>query len=283
MLRIDNQGVTIPTGHIYGFLKMICYLRRKFDNPAIIIAIDGYDKQRKVENPEYKANREAKEVNIHAYTDDIIKMCALMPGIYTSYNGSYEADDTIYNISRTLDSLFKKNSIDRIIYIYTQDKDIMQCINDKIVMIKKFGEGKNWLTKAEIVTEDLVREQFNGVRPDRIAMFRSISGGDSSDNIRAYLRFPKKMAALIAEECSIGLDFIYPPAGFCERNPPIHKYLDIINSDYAKFKSNYSIMKMKEYDFTLKIPEPQNASELIEFYQLNQYKKELSVLAGITL
>lgn len=284
MLSINDNGMTIPTGHIYGFLKMICYLRRKFENPAIIIAIDGYDKERKEENSDYKANRETKEVKVHASTGDIIKMCALMKGVYISYNGSYEADDTIYNISRTMDKLFKKNNIDRNIYIYAQDKDIMQCINDKIVMIRKFGEGNKWMDKADIATIDTVKETFNGVSPDKIAMFRSIAGGDSADNIKGYMRFSKKMAAIIAEECIITDNAIIPPNNeFIDRNPNIFKYLDIINSDFDKFRSNYAIMKMKEYDFTIRIPTPGNAAELIEYYQLNSYKKELAVLAGVIL
>jgi 5'-3' exonuclease len=183
-----------------------------------------------------------------------------------------------------MDYLLKKNSIDRTIYIYAQDKDIMQCINDKIVMIKKFGEGKNWMSKADIATEDSVREQFNGVSPDRIAMFRSIAGGDSSDNIKGYLRFPKKHAAIISEECDISNICLIPKEpDFFEKNPDTVKYLNIINSDFQKFKSNYSIMKMKEYDFTLRIPNKGNAIELLDFYQLNQYKKELGVLAGIEI
>jgi 5'-3' exonuclease len=284
MLSINNGGVNIPTGHIYGFLKMVVYLKRKFGNPAIIIAVDGYDKERKAENANYKANREAKEFNVHAYTQDIIKMCALMSGVYVSYNGDYEADDTIYNISKCLDSLFMKNGIDRTIYIYSSDKDLHQCLSDKVVVVKKFGEGAKWLEKAELVTTEISKEIFNGVHPENQAMFRSIAGGDSSDNISGYYRFPKKMASIIAEECQITENSIVPKdEGFYDRNPKVGDYLSIINSDFEKFKSNYRIMKMKEFDFTLRVPAPENGAELVKFYQMNSYKKELQILTGVDI
>jgi len=282
LLSINNEGVNIPTGHIYGFLKMICYLRRKFENPAIIIAVDGYDKERKLENSGYKANRPAREFSVHAYIDDIVKMCAMMPGVYVSYNEDYEADDTIYNVSRTIDLLFKKNNIDRNVYIYATDKDLFQCISGGVYVVKKWGEGKNWLTGAEIVDESGAREAFNGVRPDRIAMFRSIAGGDTSDNIKGYFRFPKKQAAIIAEECVIVENSIVPPdEGFYNKYPKIEDYLSIINNDFDKFRSNYKILKLKEFDFTLRVPETGNAVELIKFYQMNSYRKELEILVGI--
>jgi 5'-3' exonuclease len=284
MLSINHMGKEIPTGHIYGFLKMLVYLKRKFVNPAIIIAIDGYDRERELENSDYKSNRPEKDVSVHKNTDDIIKLSAMLSGVFVSYNSKYEADDTIYNISRTLDTLQKKNNIDKNIYIYAMDKDLMQCVNDKILMIRKFGTGKDWMKKADIVNETIVRETFSGVRPDRIAMFRSIAGGDTSDNIKGYPRFPSKIASIIAEECIVTDTCIVPPDNdFLERNPKIQKHLDIINNDFSKFKSNYAIMKMKEYDFTIRIPDRDNAVYLIDYYKLNSYKKELALIEGIIL
>jgi len=274
---VDEGGKEIPTGHIYGFLKMLCFIKSKFDNPAIIIAVDGYDRERKMENSQYKSNRVKKEVNVHDSVSDILKMSSLLSGVYVSYNGDYEADDTIYNVSRTLDTLFKKNKIDRNIYIYSQDKDLMQCINDKIFMIRKFGSGKDWFKKADIVDEAIVREQFKGVGPEKLAMFRSIAGGDSADNIKGYYRFPKDKASIIVEECIIGDNSIIVPnlESLNEKYPKINDYISIINNDFEKFRSNYNIMKMKEYDFTLKIPNKGNAIELVNYYKLSSYKREL--------
>jgi 5'-3' exonuclease len=282
-LSINNQGVNIPTGHIYGFLKMVVYLKRKFGNPAIVICVDGYDKERKLENSGYKANRAEKEFSIHGYTNDVIKMASLISGVYVSYNNEYEADDTIYNVSRTLDTLFKKNGIDRTVYVYSSDKDLYQCVNDKIVVVKKFGSGSKWLSDAELVNVDGVREVFDGVSPDDLAKFRAICG-DSSDNIKGYFRFPKAKASILAQECSITDDGLVPvDPNFVERYPKIDVHLNIINSDFEKFKSNYRIMKLKEYDFTLRVPETANGKELVKFYQMNSFRKELEILEGIGL
>jgi hypothetical protein len=280
-LSINKDGVNIPTGHIYGFTKLITTLKKRFANTAIIIAVDGYDQDRKNLDGNYKAGRETKEFNIHAYTTQILEMCSLIPDVYVTYNSKYEADDSIYIVSRSLDTLFKKNWIEKDIYIYSSDKDLYQAVNDKIKVVKKFGTGKYWLSKAEIVNIEVVKEEFNGVSPDNLAVFRSIVG-DTSDNLKGYFRFPKKVAGIIAENCSVeeyGL-FIGDDSVLATDN--VRKYLDIINTDYGVFKKNLAIMKLKEFNFELSVYDTSNAFKYIEYYQLNAYKNDLEGF-GITL
>lgn len=281
MLSVTKDNVKIPTGHLYGFTKMLTYLKKNFNNPAIIMVLDGYDMARKQENSQYKEGRGEKVVDIKDTIVDLVKMSALLPNVYVSYDKDYEADDGIYCISKTLDFWFKRNNIQRDIYIYAQDKDLYQCVDTNIKVIKKWGRGKDFLTQAEVVDVEAVKEAFNGVTPSNLAKFRSITG-DSSDNLRGYYRFPKKQASIIANECVRTGDMLSPiHDDFYEVHPKVGDYLHKINSDFNTFKSNYNIMKLKVFDFSIRVPDRDRAEELLKYYELNQYTKELKAFGCI--
>jgi 5'-3' exonuclease len=276
-LSINNNGVNIPTGHIYGFLRLIAYLKRHFSRPAIIICVDGHDDVRKEVNSAYKGNRSEKEFSVHGSTDDILEMCGLMDNVYYVYDSRYEADDGIYTVATSLEFLFTKNKIDTNIYIYGSDRDLYQAVSDKVKVIKKFGKGRDVLKDVDIVGIEQVKEEFSGVTPDKLAVYRSIVG-DSSDNLKGYERFPRKLAAYIATNGKVSEDGIgVNPVNFTDAEK---RHYNSINLDFKKFKDNYAIMKAKEFLFELRKCGTGRGKELAEFYQMNQYTREVELLGS---
>ena len=275
-LSINNNGVIIPTGHIYGFLNMICRLRRLLDKPAIILAVDGRDQERKKINYEYKLDRSSgREYNVHGTTNDILSMLGLLEGVYKSYHPDYEADDTIYSVARALDFLFTKNKIDKDIYIYGNDRDLYQAIGGKVKVVKNFGKTKNKvITGADIVDYDRVFNEYE-VYPENLAIYKALTG-DSSDGLRGYYRFPKKFAAYLANNCTISEDgmVVYED----ELNPSQVKHYNDVKNNYTLFWKNYCVIRPKNYLFEIVKPDSGNAHKLITFYSMNSYRKEVGEL-----
>lgn len=281
----------ICTGHLYGFTKLMTYLKDKFPNCAIVLALDGIDKSRRSINVEYKAQRD-HTYRVDAEMAELLKMCSLVDGVYTCYDENYEADDVINVVSSTVHSLCVKNGIKKNVYILSNDKDMYQIIKDSDVCpvhsILKFGYNGN---SHEIVDEACVREKFNGVSPKDLVKYRAIVG-DASDNLNGYYRFRKANAAIIAENFDYdeAKGLLYLKEG---SKPGLSwkKFLPTIMDNMEIFRNNYAIMKLKSFDFEIvnihdmeslsesdRIEALSDAMSIIDKYKLNQYKR--SVIYG---
>lgn len=273
-LSVENELGMYPTGHIYGFMRLITYVRQNLPNCAIVIAVDGYDRERKELDSNYKSGR-SREFNVHKDTNNILSLCSLFEGIFVSYNNEYEADDTIKNICETMDYLFKKNGIKKKIYIYSSDKDLYQCISEDVLVLKSFGKGAKDMEGSEVVDVNGCREKFEGVGPDRLVYFRSIVG-DGSDGLKGITRFPKKVASKIARFGE------FDESGFTlnlemwgEVSKTEQKWIDMLKEEYSSvFWKNYRIMKLKDYNYTItKLNrEEYQAMVLINRFELNSFK-----------
>ncbi len=275
-LSINNQGVVIPTGHIYGLLRLVCTLKKEYDKPAIILCVDGYDRERKsVGDGSYKSNRSKKEFNIHADTEKILEMLSVIKaGLYVSYNSKYEADDTIYSVCKGLDYLFKKNGMVKDMYICSNDRDMCQCLDDNVRIIKSFGKKGNIKHGADMIDIKSMRDEFNGVSPDNFAKYRALIG-DSSDNIKGYHRIPKKLAARFVSYGEFTDTRLIYEGDLTESES---RWLEGINSDYNIFKNNLLLTQLKDYPFILEKPVSDKAWDLVEFYKLNSFKREVGSL-----
>ena len=251
-----EEGQTFLTGHLYGFTKNLLYLKEKFPNCAVVMCVDGHDKERREILPEYKAHRE-HEINPADDLHVLTSFCSLVDGVYVCYDENYEADDAAASVTRTLKHLCNKFNIDKQIYLLSSDKDWWQLIDDgignhcKVATVKKWGLGEKWFTEAEIITEDKVKEEFNGVSPKNLLKFRAITG-DTSDNIKGYYRFFKKNAAIIAENFDYDRDnnTLNLKDGVDMRSS-WSKFLNTITNDITTFSNNYRVMSLKDFDFTL--------------------------------
>ena len=285
-LHVIIDGEVVPTGYLYGFLNFLISLKSKFPNCAIVLALDGRDEERVRINPEYKANR-VHDVNLYESVQEIVYFCSMVKDVFTVYSPKYEADDAIYSVALTLHDLCKKKEISKGIYILSNDKDFFQVVRDDdyapIREIRKFGPGKDWRAKSEIVDEGVVRETFNGVGPHDVVKFRSIVG-DSSDNLKGYFRFLKANAAIIA------LNFDYDEEAQTLKlkdgvsfDPKWGKFLKVIQGDMSVFQKNYAIMHMKQFDFEIEPASYTFPEEYVRLviqrallYELRSYLHEIS-------
>jgi DNA polymerase-1 len=232
-------------------------------------------------NESYKADRE-HDYRVDVEMDELLDMCSLVDGVFTCYDPDYEADDVIGSVVQEVYRLCKKNNIPKRINILSTDKDMYQLIRDDesvpIHSILKFSNP------PEIVDESVVRDKFNGVSPKDLVKFRAIVG-DSSDNLSGYYRFRKANAAIIAENFDYDEEkqLLYLKPGV-QYDPKWAKFLPTIADNMNTFRTNYSIMKLKKFDFEIiPISDRHSLSDeelsqeyasifgIIKKYQLNQY------------
>lgn len=247
-LQVNVDGMNILTGHLYGFMNLIGFLKNKFPKCSIILALDGYDEERREINSSYKGNRESSEVNMSVGVQEVELLCSVFDGVYKVFDKKYEADDAMFSVSKKLESLCIKNGVKKNIYLLTNDKDLLQCAGGYITVIRKFGKGSGWFDDADKVNsyEDIQRF-FPGVSAKNIAIYRAIIG-DASDNLKGYYRFMKKNAAYISENVDVCDICLLEKESFDEK---YKKFLNIINQDYKIFKNNYDIMSLKDFDFEI--------------------------------
>jgi 5'-3' exonuclease len=258
-MYIDINGKDTFIGHIHGFLKFLTRLEGTFNNPSIVLCLDGSDITRREINPSYKANRSSHsdvKAMIQSSTNDIVKMSSLITSTYCCYDISYEADDSIHSIVESVSSLCSKNKIRKNVYILSNDKDMYQLVKDNdfatVNIIRKVGNNNSWKETSDIVDESVVRDTFNGVSPSDLVKYRAIVG-DSSDNLKGYYRFLKAKASEIANNYDYDMcnNTLVQKNGSLVSDDIVDKYLPIILGKFHIFENNYKIMKMKSFDFEI--------------------------------
>lgn len=263
-LSVIISGKEVPTGHLYGFLKNLLFLKEHFPDSAVILAIDGKDMSRSEINPEYKADRH-HDIEPMDDMSLLMSFCSLVDGVYACYDANYEADDIVCSISRQIKGLCDKHNIEKKVYILSSDKDMYQLITDDgpctICAVKKWGYGEDWFNNAEIINVEGVLEAFNGVAPEDLVKFRALTG-DPSDNLKGYYRFFKKNAAIIAQNFDYDREkkMLVLKVG-CEMHQSWQKFLPKVLEDMSIFSTNYEIMLMKVFDYEL-YPIYQNLTDI---------------------
>jgi 5'-3' exonuclease len=298
-MSIQVGSKEIPTGNIYGFLNMLTNMRKAMPKCGIVVVPDGYDRSLKEINSEYKAGR-SHDVEVHTDTNDILAMACMLPNVWVSYHPEYEADSTIYSIAKVMTRLIDKNEIQgQKVVVYSNDKDLYQCVDHNVITARKLGKGMKWLIPEESVSVGNVKDQYNGVYPEGLALFRSLTG-DSSDNIKGYLRFPKKIAEVFANDYNIHHISDDEPLpdnfikvtdeasfGFVSKvdspRPMDAKWFKVIQEEPARLKNNYAVMKLKTYDFTIYRVDTSRGLELVRLYRLSKYAAELEALLGVSV
>ncbi len=173
-IKLSNT-VTIVTGGIYGFIRSINRIEKKYlsRNGKIYILFDNVNskvEQRKNIDPEYKANRIKKNSLFYKslsilqyllinYKDNLILM----------YKTSYEADDLVKPIISIIDK-------SETILLVSEDQDWARLINyrDRII---------HWFAKKSIFTPKEYYNKYHYLPSENtITLYKTIRG-DVSDNI----------------------------------------------------------------------------------------------------
>lgn len=171
-----------PCGEIFYTLTTIrSFLTQK--NTYVYLCLDGKPKGKFLDE-EYKANRNHGDISVYRYLPQLVYLLQNLNRVHIAYNPNLEADEVIFSLTRILDG-YK--------LIVSTDNDLLQSLREDTEIQRK----------DKIVNEKYYREgmiqKFHAVTPSRLPIYRAIVG-DTSDNLHPPVsRFPKELAAQIAE------------------------------------------------------------------------------------
>lgn len=174
-----------PTGLEYGFLKLCEALMREFDDTNMILCWEGKNNFRKVIYPEYKANRKVSTNPLAKLDYDRVnrfKDFLRYPFINAEAEG-FEADDVIASL---VDSYKGKEEI----IIWSNDKDLLQLVQDGVTVWRSFQE----LHKSYKWDAEAIEKKYDGLFPCELPIFFAFAG-DKIDNIPGVPRIRKPILA----------------------------------------------------------------------------------------
>ncbi len=181
------------TGLEYGFLRSIQSLQKKMPTHTVVICFDPKTSPKRNPNEGcYKANRTPMPAEFYERVDVFKRFLKSFYPIVEHPDN--EADDLLAVLSRDYDGPH---------YIYTNDDDLLQCIDEQrqVFVLKSFGSKLfEWNTMK-------VLKKY-GVLPKDLPLFRTFVG-DKSDNLFGVPRIPRKyLAKLICwkTQCNMNLN-----------------------------------------------------------------------------
>lgn len=178
---VSKQNESINA--VYGYANFLVDLLKKSPQEISVAFDESLNTCFRNEiYPEYKANRELPDSNLHYQFEQCKRLTALLGLHYLSLE-RYEADDIIGTLAKLLGG-------DKQVTIVTRDKDLGQ-------LLRKGDQL--WDFAANVYTDEAgVFEKF-GVTPSQIADFLALAG-DTVDNIPGAPGIGgKSAAALLAE------------------------------------------------------------------------------------
>ena len=177
---INSKGEN--TSAPYAFANSLLKLLRDFEPTHIAVVFDARGKTFRHERYEaYKATREKMPEDLAQSLPRVHQVVEAM-GIPIIEVPGFEADDV-------LGTLAGRGSAEGMeVYLVTGDKDLLQCLGDRVRMLRPGRRGDDW----QELDEEYVLERY-GVGPER---FIDILGlmGDSSDNIPGVPKVGEKTA-----------------------------------------------------------------------------------------
>lgn len=174
----------ICSGSVYGFLKSMLTIKKKFPHCHLTIAWDRDPIRRKLAFSTYKSNRSS--IDLIEQISDLKKIFLNLNVSQAEFEGE-EADDVIA-------SLTQKYVTDQV-YIYSSDKDMFQLIKDGRVIAIRPKRGK---VQERYYDEERVMAEY-GVCPENFACFQCFRG-DPIDCIPGVPRIKSSLIASLSEK-----------------------------------------------------------------------------------
>jgi len=165
----------VHTGMEFGFLRSVESLQNKIGEKIVICFDTKYNKKKK-EGSAYKANRTVMKDEFYDRLKNLQKF--LLNFWDLAWQPGEEADDVMYSIA---------SKTDEEVYLYSNDNDLLQCVNDRISVLKSHDSSLYIWDAAK------VEEKF-GVPPELLVLFRSFVG-DKTDNLEGVPRIQKRILA----------------------------------------------------------------------------------------
>ena len=219
----------LPTTGAYGFTNNLLSVIDEVKPTHVAVCYDAGGNWRKEASEEYKANRTGSDDTFRA--EAMLVLDEILPALGIAVVGivGYEADDTIYTLSRDASVEFQE------VLILTCDQDILQCVNDRVSVIL-FNSAK----KVALMGVDEVMEKW-GVPPLHIPLVKALSG-DASDNVSGVRGIGPKTAVKIVNECG----------GIFERvlaHKKIEPHADLVRDNMMLVTSTY-VPELQDIDFS---------------------------------
>lgn len=172
-----------PTNALHGFTQMLRKLQREEMPTAMAVVFDPPGGSfRKDVYADYKANRDAQPEDLSAQFP-VARELVTAAGIPLLEVPGFEADDVIA-------SLVTHAPEDAEVVIVSSDKDLMQLVTDRVVLLDTMKDRR--IGPADV-------EKRFGVKPDRLLDVRALVG-DPSDNIPGVKGIGEKGAAKLIDE-----------------------------------------------------------------------------------
>lgn len=174
-----------PTNALYGFITMLRKLIANYNPEAVAVCFDRkeptfrhklYDK--------YKANRSPMPEDLIPQMEPIKEFCRASNFPIYELAG-YEADDVMGTMAMQAAAEGYE------VYLITGDKDMMQLVNEKILILNPH--------KEEVIGIQGVKKKWDGLGPDRIIDLMALMG-DVSDNIPGVPGVGPKTALKLIQE-----------------------------------------------------------------------------------
>lgn len=252
------------SGMFYGTFRTLMSLKRKYRSFKLLWVWDGRAKEKYEIQPDYKADRSRIPSDIWSQTTDI-KEGLKSINITQYYNPDQEADDIIATLT---EQSIREDETNKV-YIYTNDRDMLQLVqNGKVTVYRP----KVANSPEKFYDEEAVEKEY-GVRPEKLASFRSLDG-DKSDNIKGVPRIPRKLLASALnkygsiEEMYKNLDDI-KLTDFQFRN---------LKESYQRILNNFRIIRLNRTINNMKItlgePNKEKIESLLEKYNIKTIKSD---------
>ena len=247
-----------PTGAVYGFLRMLFaifksespeYLGVVFDSPA--------PTRREKVFKEYKAGRPPMPDPLKVQIPVIKEMLDLLNIPMIEVEG-YEADDLIAILAM---KFYREGHT---VKIYTPDKDMLQLVNERIIVVNPM----NW----EVFTPQKVKEKF-GVPPEKVPDYLALVG-DSIDNIQGVKGIGKKSAPKIIEEFGGVKGILERWEDFKKRFPEADR--EVLELSYMLTRPMLDAeISISLEDLKVKTPQRERLVERLKELEMNSLIKEL--------
>ncbi len=175
----------VPTNAIYGFIRKINEFINRINPSHIAVVFDGGSPDFRMRIlPEYKMQRKPMPDDLREQINPLIEYLNAADIFHIKIDHQ-EADDIMASIATHGYDIFEK------IYLATGDKDMMQLINEKVLMLPLAG-------KTELLDREGVHSK-TGVYPKQIVEWLALIG-DSADNIPGVPGVGSKTAARLLNE-----------------------------------------------------------------------------------
>jgi len=195
--RLSSPNTDVPTGPIYGFLKVLRANLNYFKADSCIVAWDspGGSTYRREIYPDYKANRATQErpeaLQHIGEQKEILQTILPYLSVKQMAVSGYEGDDLIHLLIRSLFRITEvEDQSDLDIIVITGDKDLLQVVTDGVRVYRPIADQL-------ISIENF--EESTGI-PRQLFALRKAVTGDKSDNIDGIQGVGEKTAnKLLAE------------------------------------------------------------------------------------